>query len=459
MSPQDKIEAEPLRIKISETAAHPAKGWHPCVIGDHITFVTDGLESFCFAESRPVIYDLILLAAGVELCDKSRRRPRHGWRRRFALDIPVHDLALWSSQAVVSSARDVLEFLTGDEWDLQFRARRAPVPAPRTPTLPLPIRVGAVMPYSDGLDSRAVATIVEKETDGHLVRVRLGPLNDPAGSGPRHFAKVPYTVKPLDKAVETSGRSRAFKFTALAGIAAMLSGTNRIIMAESFQGGIGPVLVPVAHAYEDYRNHPLFTDRMAAFLGLLLGHGVKFEYPRLWSTKGETISEALRSGLRGEKLLAGTRSCWQQSRQVSFAGKRRQCGICAACVLRRMSLHAAGLEDAAGTFVWQDLSAPSFAAAALEGFNPKKITHAQREYAIAGALHMEHLAEFPNRPGNAEELAHAAYRLSRPLSMPEDEAATRIRDVLNRHRSEWRAFLASVGTESFLHPWTKGDLP
>lgn len=36
-------------------------------------------------------------------------------------------------------------------------------------------------------------------------------------------------------------------------------------------------------------------------------------------------------------------------------------------------------EDPSGTFVWQDLSAPYFAAAALKGFNPKKITRAQRE--------------------------------------------------------------------------------
>lgn len=40
-----------------------------------------------------------------------------------------------------------------------------------------------------------------------------------------------------------------------------------------------------------------------------------------------------------------TRSCWQQSRNSSFASKRRHCGVCAACMLRRLSFHAAGIDQ------------------------------------------------------------------------------------------------------------------
>ncbi|MBY0562429.1 7-cyano-7-deazaguanine synthase [Hyphomicrobium sp.] len=459
MSPKDQIETEPLRLAVCEQAGCPRKGWHDCVIGDHIRFHTDGLESYCFAASQPLGYDLMLVAAAVEVCDKSRRRPRHGWRRSFSIDIPVHDPVQWRDPAVADRLRDALELLTGDEWDLHFRSRSTPVPAPAAPMLPLPMQVAAVMPYSDGLDSRAVATLLERSLDGQLIRVRLGPVNDSDPTTRRQFAKVPYSVKPIGKAAESSGRSRAFKFTALAGIAARLSGASRIVMSESMQGALGPALVPVAHAYEDYRNHPLFTDRMAAFLCVLFGQSFHFDYPRLWSTKAETLIAAIAADATAALKLTGTRSCWQDSRQVAFDGRRRQCGICAACLLRRMSLHAAGLEDPPGTYIWEDLSAPTFAAAVLTGFNPKKVTRAQRAYAIAGALHMDHLAELHRTPANVEEITHAAYRLARPPRLSETEIALKITDGLERHRAEWKAFLAAVGPESFLHAWTKGDQP
>ena len=411
-------EAPALKISVVETDLTPAPGRRKCVIGHHIRFLTDGLANYCFARFQPVIYDLLLLAAAVEVCDKSCRRPKHGWRRDFAIDIPVHDPDRWRALSISSCLRDALQFLTGDTWEITFTARVNPVDAPEQSFLPLPVNVAAVMPYSEGLDSRAVATIITKSLNGELIRVRLGSIHDPATSKRRQpFARVPYVVKPLDKSIESSGRSRSFKFTALAGIAAFLSDAPRIIMSESIQGSIGPVLVPVAHAYEDYRNHPLFTDHMAAFLEALFGRPFKFDYPRLWHTKGETITAALECNSRFD--WRNTRSCWQQSRQVSLEGTRRQCGICAACLLRRMSLNTAGLCDPSGTYVWEDLSGPSFTAAPDPLFDPKKITQGQREYAIAGALHMDHLAEFNLAPANAEGLAHAAYQLSTSLGLQE----------------------------------------
>lgn len=459
MSPHHHSELEPFCVAITEADDGHRKGWHTSIIGEHIRFDTEGLESYCFAPSQPLAFDLMLVAAAVELCDKSRRRPKHGWHRTLCLEIPVHDPSHWMSTAVATSLCDALAFLTGDTWDIRFRSRSNAATPPNTPSLPLSMPVHAVMPYSEGLDSRAVALLMERNAPGQLIRVRLGPNRDPVAAGRQLFAKVPYTVSPLVKNTESSGRSRAFKFTALAGIAAMLANAPRIIMAESFQGAIGPALVPVAHAYEDYRNHPQFTDRMAKFLMALFGRSFQFDYPRLWSTKGETIAEALRQFGPQKFNWAATRSCWQQSRQVSLDGERRQCGICAACLLRRASLHAAGLHDAPGTFIWENLSASSFSAAAPATFDPKKITRAQREYAIAGALHMDHIAEFAGNTGNAEELAHAAYRLSQPLALSETDVAFRITDVIGRHRREWRSFVADQGSASFLNHWIKGDQP
>jgi len=81
------------------------------------------------------------------------------------------------------------------------------------------------------------------------------------------FAFVPYRVRYGARgSVETSARSRGFKFALLSGVAAYLSQAQQVVVPESGQGALGPVLVPVGQGYEDYRNHPLFTDRMGRIL-------------------------------------------------------------------------------------------------------------------------------------------------------------------------------------------------
>jgi hypothetical protein len=70
---------------------------------------------------------------------------------------------------------------------------------------------------------------------------------------------------------EVSGRSRGFKFALISGIAAYLANADEIVIPESGQGALGPVLSDVGHAYPDYRNYPLFTRRMEQFFNVLFG--------------------------------------------------------------------------------------------------------------------------------------------------------------------------------------------
>ncbi len=50
-------------------------------------------------------------------------------------------------------------------------------------------------------------------------------------------------------------------------------------------------------------------------------------------------------------------------------------------MLRRLSLHAAHIEERSDTYLWENLGASTFEAGAAAGFG--KITEAQRQYAIA----------------------------------------------------------------------------
>jgi hypothetical protein len=235
----------------------------------------------------------------------------------------------------------------------------------------------------------------------------------------------------------------------LSGIAAFLAKAPRIIVPESGQGALGPSLVPVGQAYEDYRNHPLFTNRMARLLKALFSHDVQFEFPRLWFTKGETLREyvALDSG---RVDWATTRSCWQDNRQVSVDGRRRQCGICAACMLRRLSVHAAGLSERSDTYIWENLSAKSFDEGVALGF--KKIK-AQRDYAIAGALHLDHLAALRHSTVNAQAIRLNTFQLARAFNEKQIDIQDRLNRLLSEHEKEWKGFMEFLGPEAFVSQW------
>jgi 7-cyano-7-deazaguanine synthase in queuosine biosynthesis len=442
-----------LRVAVLEKGQRAPSAWDACWIGDHLSFTTARLESYCLASWKPLAFDALLLAAAVEYCDRILKRPALGWGRDFEVRLPVHELAHWTSAPVSQSLHDALNFLTGDRWRFHFVARKKAEVAPSQGHFDLPRGVASILPFSDGMDSRAVAGIEGRKLGDRLIRVRLGAkiVDRPAHNGPKQpFTTVPYRVRTDQRNEESSARSRGFKFAAVSGVAAYLVGADEIIVPESAQGALGPALVPVGHGYEDLRNHPLFTDRMASFLGALFGRTITFRFPRLWSTKGQTLAEYARTA--GIDACLNARSCWQQSRQVGFDEHRRQCGICAACLLRRLSVHAAGFTEDRETYLWENLSAPTFERGAARGFH--KITPALREYAIAGILHLHHLAALRTSPVHAPALKRHAYQLARSQGLVATEAESRLDAFFLAHAQEWHAFLRNLGPDSFVSKWT-----
>ena len=443
--------AEPVRIDVLETKGSARRNAEPCRIGEHIRFSTEGLESYFFAAWDATAVDLLLVAAAVEFCDKMKPRPAHGWSRSFDLRVPVHDVDRWREASVHDHLVAALGFLTGDRWHIEFVPRKtAEQPVPQAP-LGLPSQARTIIPYSGGLDSRAVAGLVAAERKNALVRVRLG------SSGPEErrqrrarqpFTAVPYRVSLRERRPqESSARSRGFKFAAVTAVAAHLANALDILVPESGQGALGPVLVVSGQSYADYRNHPAFTERIEAFLNALLGRRPTYRFPRIWSTKGETLAAYVRLGQVSDRWWEG-RSCWQQARQASVNGKLRQCGICAACLLRRLSVHAAGLEEPQNIYVWENLGAATFEEGAAVGFT--RMTGALRDYAIAGVLHLDHLAAMADSSLHKTIVNRVSREVALSLHEDADEAKVKLLDLLLRHRAEWLAFLDRLGRNSFV---------
>jgi 7-cyano-7-deazaguanine synthase in queuosine biosynthesis len=445
-----------IKVHIVEPGTPVRKSWMRCEIGKNVEFSTARLESYCIAKWDPMIYDALLVAAAVEFADKTQRRPSLSWQRELELVVPVHEPERWNEKPVSAALHDALSLLTGDRWQISFCERRQPLSPPNQGQFNLPAELSAVIPFSDGLDSRCVAGILGREMGDKLIRVRLGSKTCDGMELSRQrqpFTSVPYHVRAGKREfVESSARSRGFKFALISGLAAYLAKASEVIVPESGQGALGPALVTVGQGYEDYRSHPFFTVRMERFLNELLHYQVRFTFPRLWHTKGETLKQFVDECGEGSSW-SGTWSCWQQTRHVSVGGKKRQCGICAACLLRRLSIHAAGLMESGEAYVWEDLSARTFEAGAAPSFDRKKITGALREYAIAGTLHLDHLAGLRNSPANAGMLDLSSFQLSESLGLTKSDVRSKLDRLLLQHEKEWKSFMHSLGESSFLADW------
>jgi 7-cyano-7-deazaguanine synthase in queuosine biosynthesis len=449
---KERREPPALDIHVAETSVRTGRADLRCQIGREVEFSTESLESYFFSKWRPEAYDALLVAAAVEFADKSLHRPEYYWRRAFSLRVPVHDVDHWQQAKVSGALREALEYLTGDSWNIRFYGRHRPQDRPQQTTFELSSNAEAVIPFSNGLDSRAVAALMQRSMKDGLVRVRLASkLQDSEGlRGHRlAFTNIPYKVG--GNAAESSMRSRGFKFSLISGIAAFLSGANRVIVPESGQGALGPSLVPVGQTYDDYRSHPTFTRKMERFLKALFEAEVEFVFPQLWETKAETLKRFIDEC--GDRSWRMTRSCWQQSRQVGVNGKRRQCGICAACMLRRMSVHGAGADEPGDQYVWERLDVGTFEKGVAKQYSPDRIGPAMQEYAIAGTLHLDHLAALRKTSGKPGSFAVPVFHLSQALGIERDEVRRRLERLIAQHAQEWTNFVSSLGSNSFIARW------
>lgn len=420
-------------------------------VGSEIKCDKDIFDSYSYEGWKNIHHDLLIVCAAVEYADRRWARSARQWQRRIHLTVPVFDLATWLDSSVLHNLRDTLRHLTGDSWHFNFIKHEGVASnKPRQrPLFPMHSKEFAIA-YSDGLDSLCVSGLYDD--DEKAVCVRVAKHMQHRLKGERPFDRLPFDVcvKPNR---EASARSRGFKFAAITAIAAQISNVNRIIVPESGQGALGPVLVPLTKIYPDYRNHPTFFRRMEQFIQATLGIKLTYEQPRLWHTKGQTIAAFLaKPGMQAEQVI-NTRSCWQQRFNVRVDGKLRQCGVCAACQLRRMSLHAAGIDEPTTAYAVSDLKEESFSAM-LHKLNNCSTTQSLHEYGYMGTRHLQQLADLAVEPD--AKLKPYAFELAMALGQSTDDVLQHLREMLRCHSQEWEAFVASHGEQSFVKMWAMG---
>lgn len=122
-------------------------------------------------------------------------------------------------------------------------------------------------------------------------------------------------------------------------------------------------------------------------------------------------------------------------------------------MLRRQSVHAAGATEETGTYVWEELRAKRYEDGAASTFRNRSPDGAMHEHALAGTLHLEHLAQLAEQPRNSPQLDVHVRRLSRGRSFQRDDIRHKLHRMLTRHAYEWTNFLKDLGTDSFVAKW------
>lgn len=445
----------PRHLHILETGDspphHAAKNTIFANIGSEIRCDKDIFDCYSYDGWSDIHHDLLIVCAAIEYADRRWARSVTRWSRSIQVTIPVLELTKWLDAKVARSLLDTLRHLSGDDWQLTFvqnegGARNGHRQRPLFPTQHKEFAIA----YSEGLDSLCASGLYNQ--GDVAVSVRVSKHKPKPRRDERPFDRLPFDVR-VKPSAEDSARSRGFKFAAITAIAAHLSKVDRIIVPESGQGALGPVLLPLLNIYPDYRNHPTFFRHMENFVRALLGVELTFEQPGLWYTKGQTIASFMAKTGASAKQVADTRSCWQQRANVRVGGKLRQCGVCAACQLRRMSLHAAGVEEPADSYTISDLSAPLFSGALLPQ-NNFAVTATLLDYGYMGARHLQQLADFSAELDS--KLKPYAFELAEALGTTMDDTQARLRTMLRRHSAEWKEFVAAQGEQSYLRLWTKG---
>lgn len=443
-------------IDVFEPGSRPRRADYKCKIGQHLTINPDLLGRYCLKDLDAVTDDLVLVAGSVAFADRVvPRRPSVTWRRNLSVAIPVHDPDRWAAPQLYRSLRDTLDHLTGDNWSFSFKPRRHSTNVRPQAHLPLKSDRSLVMPYSDGLDSFAVARLLAHQhpttplvlvTTGNRKNRALDESNSDLNRLMYRVA-IPFRLPSDRRSIrhrEPSYRSRAFVFGVMAGIAAHLLSAPKIFIAESGQGALGPWLTPVGNEAPDVRMHPSFTTRLAGFLTRLFNCELVHMHPQLWRTKGETLQE-----LKRLKLESGwwmTSSCARDQRHVSLDHRRIQCGVCAGCLLRRQSLNAAGMSNEHDSYLWNNLSARTLSGAVA---GRRTVSNDERQ-ALCAVLEMQQFAEICT---DSERFRTAAEDLAQFVSQQSNTVENGLKRLIKTHAAEWTRFRSTLASRSFVNTW------
>ena len=320
-------------------------------------------------EPSEVAIDLMIVAAHIHAADTRLSRAtesQDGWSREIRLVVPVSDPALWSGASGI--LKRALDFLTGDRWDIGFRARpeeQETFAQPRPQPL-IPVPFDAVSLFSGGLDS-LIGAIDSLHENGSPLLVSHAGEGAVSKSQEECFdaLKEAFPKSAFDRLriwmafgeglvegveSESSTRGRSFLFFSL-GVAAGAS-LGKTFTLRVPENGLIALNVPLdplrLGALSTRTTHPFYMARWNELLGAL-GIDGELVNPYWDKTKGEMVSECADGDLL-KHIASHSLSCSSPAKARWKGEPQGHCGYCLPCLIRRASLFGDdpteyGLED------------------------------------------------------------------------------------------------------------------
>jgi 7-cyano-7-deazaguanine synthase in queuosine biosynthesis len=282
-------------------------------------------------------WDFLSIALAVFGADRFvlREDSPDAWTRVIQLHIEVLEPDPWS--AVASDLEATLRFLTGDVWQLAFRAGGKERPSQK----PKLTDRDCVCLFSGGLDSLIGAMDLVAAGRRPLLVSQATPkegavqenLAERIGLDQHRFAGK---VTERARRHEQSQRARSILFFAY-GILACSDISDELIVPENGLISINPPLTRRRLGSLSTRTtHPFFLSSLQRVLDGV-GISVTIRNPYAAMTKGEMLADC--QDERIKKLARLSYSCGKGKR------KNAQCGTCVPCLIRRASFRAAGIKD------------------------------------------------------------------------------------------------------------------
>jgi len=319
------------------------------------------LQQHLPAPLSPLARDFVDVATGIFLADIAAPRGRNEqWVRDIDLCLVVRELDFW--QAKAGLLIELVQRLTGDNFTLAFLPRTGEPYEPAANEYAANFEPDCVSLLSGGVDSLAgAAMLLEAKRRPHLVLhysgnpavrqaqdsvVTMLRNNWPASHVTSAVHAAPDTSRdealsfPEPEHREDSRRVRSLLFMVLAAVSAATAGLEEVYLPEN---GVLTAALPLTRArIGSFSTRSTDPGVIAQFNSLCeqAGWSCRVQNPFTYQTKAELIRDFLRPVLSPLDIQK-TVSCWMAGR------KHRQCGGCIPCLLRRLSMLAAGLPDEA----------------------------------------------------------------------------------------------------------------
>lgn len=310
-------------------------------------------------EIEDTVVDLLQLAMCVYYADLriERNFAEDKWTRQITVHLPVANVELWEETS--SILKQMLNFLTGDIWNFQFRNREIFNKSElEQPNLNPPAVVSL---FSGGLDSFVGAIDLLEEYEGKVGLVgqhgKGGSINPSQTNSrsvlsdiyPDRTSLFGFFVQPTKpgrkRAYENTMRARSILFLALGTAVASAIGEGISLFVP--ENGLISLNVPLSHArtgsFSTRTTHPYLILMFRELLNNLDVSG-SVHVPYKFSTKGEMLNQVKNKEALSEGLEQ-TLSCARPD-----AGRFQQrppgthCGYCVPCIIRLASMKAAGFD-------------------------------------------------------------------------------------------------------------------